>query len=147
MKLPTYLPQNFVKYEMVPMMILASHPSITLVLSSKNSIHPILQYYKGTETFFLRNLFQMFDQLLNTGLRYICAYTLSAENNPTGLNKLKTKQTPWTESASELYRQSDHRLSAKLVPTFTDRYCVSSAADPYGRNPSFYTAAATFPFK
>jgi hypothetical protein len=30
--------------------------------------------------------------------------------------KLKTK-TPWPESASELYRQSDRRLSAKLVPT------------------------------
>jgi hypothetical protein len=34
---------------------------------------------------------------------------------------LQTKQTPWPESASELYRLSDCRLSAKLVPTFVDR--------------------------
>jgi hypothetical protein len=26
--------------------------------------------------------------------------------------------TPWPQSTSELYRPSDHRLSAKLVPTF-----------------------------
>jgi hypothetical protein len=30
-----------------------------------------------------------------------------------------SKQTPWPESASELYRPSDRRLSAKLVPTFS----------------------------
>jgi hypothetical protein len=35
---------------------------------------------------------------------------------------LKNKnQTPWLESASELYRPSDHRLSAKLVQTLADR--------------------------
>jgi hypothetical protein len=28
-------------------------------------------------------------------------------------------KTPWPESASELYRPSDHRLSAKLVITFS----------------------------
>jgi hypothetical protein len=31
------------------------------------------------------------------------------------------KQTPCPESTSELHRLSDRRLSAKLVPTFTDR--------------------------
>jgi hypothetical protein len=31
--------------------------------------------------------------------------------------------SPWPESASELYRLSDHRLLAKLVPTFADRGC------------------------
>jgi hypothetical protein len=34
---------------------------------------------------------------------------------------------------SELYRQSDSRLSAKLVPTFEDRCQVVSVTDPYGR--------------
>jgi hypothetical protein len=29
--------------------------------------------------------------------------------------------TPWLQSASELYRQSDRRMLAKLVPTFADR--------------------------
>jgi hypothetical protein len=28
---------------------------------------------------------------------------------------------PWPESATELYRPSDRRLPAKLVPTFSDR--------------------------
>jgi hypothetical protein len=44
------------------------------------------------------------------------------------------KQTPWPETASELYRLSDRRLSAKLVPTFAYRGChVVSVTDPYGR--------------
>jgi hypothetical protein len=38
------------------------------------------------------------------------------------LSILKTikinKKTPWPQSANELYRPSDRRLSAKLVPTF-----------------------------
>jgi hypothetical protein len=47
---------------------------------------------------------------------------------------LHNKQTPWPESASELYRPSDRRLSAKLVPTFADRgYHMVSVTDPYGR--------------
>jgi hypothetical protein len=29
--------------------------------------------------------------------------------------------TPWFQSASDLYRQSNRRLSAKLVPTFANR--------------------------
>jgi hypothetical protein len=42
---------------------------------------------------------------------------------------------PWPESASELYRPSDRRLSAKLVPTFADRGChVVSVTNPYGLN-------------
>jgi hypothetical protein len=41
--------------------------------------------------------------------------------------------TPWPESASELCRSSDNRLSANLVPTFTGRSChVVSVTDPYG---------------
>jgi hypothetical protein len=45
--------------------------------------------------------------------------------------KTSTKQTPWSESANELNRPSDRRLSAKLVPTFADRGCrVVSVTDP-----------------
>jgi hypothetical protein len=41
--------------------------------------------------------------------------------------------TPWPESASELYRLGDRRLSAKLAPNFADRWCrVVSAVNPYG---------------
>jgi hypothetical protein len=44
------------------------------------------------------------------------------------------KKTPWSESASELYRQSDRRLSAKWLQTFADKGChVISVTDPYGR--------------
>jgi hypothetical protein len=51
-------------------------------------------------------------------------------------------------SASELYRPSDRRLLAKLVPTFADRGCrVVSATDPPVVNSVFLTGAATFPFK
>jgi hypothetical protein len=50
------------------------------------------------------------------------------------------KQTPWSESASELYRPSDRRLSAKLVLTFEGRGChVVSVTDPVAVFSSFYT--------
>jgi hypothetical protein len=35
--------------------------------------------------------------------------------------------TPWSESASELYRPSDRRLSAKWLPTFVDKGATWSA--------------------
>jgi hypothetical protein len=42
-------------------------------------------------------------------------------------------KTPRPESASELYRPRDRRLSANLVPTVADRGChVVSVTDPYG---------------
>jgi hypothetical protein len=40
----------------------------------------------------------------------------------------------WPESARELYRQSNRRLSVKLVPTLVDRGShVVSVTDPYCR--------------
>jgi hypothetical protein len=48
--------------------------------------------------------------------------------------RLEEKKTPWTESASELYRPSYRRLSAKSLPTFAHRGChVVSVMDPYCR--------------
>jgi hypothetical protein len=45
-----------------------------------------------------------------------------------------TNSIPWPESASELCRPSDSRLSAKIVPTFADKGChVVSVTDPFGR--------------
>jgi hypothetical protein len=50
------------------------------------------------------------------------------------LRQSKREKTPWPESARELHRQSDRRLSANLVPTLADRGCyVVSVMDPYGR--------------
>jgi hypothetical protein len=36
------------------------------------------------------------------------------------------KQTPWSESASELYRPSDRRFSVKWLPTFADKGATSA---------------------
>jgi hypothetical protein len=44
--------------------------------------------------------------------------TLQLEYTSLRRKFMQTKKTPWPESASELYRPSDRRLSAKLVPTF-----------------------------
>jgi hypothetical protein len=55
------------------------------------------------------------------------------------------KKTPWCESASEIYRPSDRRLSAKSLPTFADRGChVVSVTDPYGRILCFLDRSRNF---
>jgi hypothetical protein len=46
--------------------------------------------------------------------------TLAARRKRRWLQDAKSKQTPWPESASELYELSDSHLSAKLVQTFVD---------------------------
>jgi hypothetical protein len=38
------------------------------------------------------------------------------------------KKAPWNKSASELYRPSDRRLWAKIVPTFEERDGVAWSA-------------------
>jgi hypothetical protein len=59
--------------------------------------------------------------------------------------QMRFKKTPWPESATEQYRPSDRRLSAKLVPTFVDRGChVVSVTDPYGRNLGFLDRSRYF---
>jgi hypothetical protein len=59
-----------------------------------------------------------------------------------------TKKTPWPESASELYRPRDHRLSVKLVPTLADRGChVVRVTDPYGRILGFLDRSSYFFFQ
>jgi CBS-domain-containing membrane protein len=55
-------------------------------------------------------------------------------STPNITNKQTNERTRWPASASELYRPSDRRLVAKLVPTFADRAChVVSVTDPHGR--------------
>jgi hypothetical protein len=49
---------------------------------------------------------------------------------------------------TELYRPSDCRLSAKLVPTSDDRECHTvSVTDPYGRNLRFLDRCRYFLFE
>jgi hypothetical protein len=63
-------------------------------------------------------------------------------------SQLILKKTPWSESASELYRQSDRRLSAKSLPTFADKGChVVSVTDPYGRILDFLGRSRYFSIK
>jgi hypothetical protein len=53
--------------------------------------------------------------------------------SPSSCHLIPQKQTPWSESASELYRLRDRRFLAKLVPTFVERGChVVSVTDPNG---------------
>jgi hypothetical protein len=53
-----------------------------------------------------------------------------------------------SESAMELYRPSDRRLSAKGLPTFADRGChVVSVTDPYGRILGFLERSLYFSIK
>jgi hypothetical protein len=60
---------------------------------------------------------------------------------------LGCRRTPWPQSASELYRPSDRHLSAKLVPTFTDRGCqVVSVTGPHGRILDFIDWSRNFSF-
>jgi hypothetical protein len=58
------------------------------------------------------------------------------------------KQTPWSESASELYRPSDRRFAAKWLPTFADKGChVVSVTDSYGRILGFLDRSRYFSIK
>jgi hypothetical protein len=58
------------------------------------------------------------------------------------------KKTPWSESASELHRPSDRRLSAMWLPTFEDRgRHVVSMTDPYGRILGFLDRSRYFSIK
>jgi hypothetical protein len=60
----------------------------------------------------------------------------------------KNKQIPWFQSASELYRQGDRRLSTRLVPTFADRGCrLVRATDPYYRILDFLGRCSYFFFQ
>jgi hypothetical protein len=58
------------------------------------------------------------------------------------------QNTSWSESASELYRPRDRRLSAKWLPTFADRGChVVSVTDPYSRVLGFLNRSRYFSIK
>jgi hypothetical protein len=61
---------------------------------------------------------------------------------------INLNKTPWPEPASELYRPSDRRLSAKLVPTLVDRGSdVVSVTDPYDRILDFLDRSRYFFFQ
>jgi hypothetical protein len=65
------------------------------------------------------------------------------------VSHITKKQTPCPDSASELCRPSDRRLSAKLVLTFADRRVSRSqrGGSPTAVISISWTGAATFSFK
>jgi hypothetical protein len=73
--------------------------------------------------------------------------TLNSSREVTHIKKNK-KQSPWPVSASELYRPSDRRLSAKWLLTCADRGChVVSVTDPSGRIIGFLDRSRYFSIK
>jgi hypothetical protein len=79
---------------------------------------------------------------------YLYHRSAPEENTFRRLSQIKKKKPPWSESASELYRPSDRRLSAKWLWTFTDRGChVVGVADPYGRILGFLDRSRYFSIK
>jgi hypothetical protein len=72
---------------------------------------------------------------------------------PSGLNLsvcfVICSLSAWSEFASELYRSSDRRLSAKFVLTFADREVSRSqrGGSPTAIISVFYPGAAAFSFK
>jgi CBS-domain-containing membrane protein len=64
------------------------------------------------------------------------------------MEEINNNLTPWSESASELYRPSDRHLSANWLPTFADRGShVVSVMDPYGRILGFLDRSRYFSIK
>jgi hypothetical protein len=74
--------------------------------------------------------------------------TAGREEKQSDERQLKKKKTPLSESASELYRPSYRRLSAKGLPTFADRGChVVSVTDSCGRIINFLDRSCYFSIK
>jgi hypothetical protein len=61
--------------------------------------------------------------MISIGRNMQYGYNRDAENNnnSNSIQIIIIIIALWPESASELYRPNDHRLSAKLVPTFVER--------------------------
>jgi hypothetical protein len=77
--------------------------------------------------------------------RYRCDMPLVLTTSVFGIRK---KKIPWSESASELYRPSDRRLSAKWLPACADRRChVVSVTDRFGRILGFLDRSRYFSVK
>jgi hypothetical protein len=76
--------------------------------------------------------FIIYSVLTSTAMLGIKQFYISFTNKA-----MKIKQTPWPESARELYRTSERRLSVKVVPTFYGQRTWRAQRDwslrPYSR--------------
>jgi hypothetical protein len=75
-------------------------------------------------------------------------HSARTDRTVTAFTEAQEKKTPWSESASELYRPSVRRLSAKRLPTSADRGChVVSVTDPSCRILGFLDRSRYFSIK
>jgi hypothetical protein len=95
-------------------------PPLVLILSQANPLHPAPAYISKIHFNIIRP-------------------PCPGSSTGCGFRRRSPKQTPWLESVSELRRQSDRRLSEKLVPTFDTGCHVASVMDPYGRMEGYRT--------
>jgi hypothetical protein len=110
---------------------LRSYSSLVLIVAytSSNAVHLITSVTERHRIISLK-IYLCFILHCNVSTKH---YLLDSDRN-TCRSKLKKTKLRGLLSASELYRPSDRRLLAKLVPTFADRGCrVVSATDPTGR--------------
>jgi hypothetical protein len=98
-----------------------------------------------------------FDRIVPWGLEFYCRHVIRVseaqlslehtENSIPNSDQFHSLKTPWSESASELYRLSGRRLSAKYQ-LLADRGChVVSVTDPYGRILGFLDRSRYFSIK
>jgi hypothetical protein len=89
------------------------------------------------------NFFNSSYKILCTAVRGVCSLLGLLSHI-----KVKLKVSSWPQSASELYRPSDRRLSAKLVSTSAARGCrVISATIIYGSILGFLNRSRYFFFQ
>jgi hypothetical protein len=98
----------------------------------------ILNGRGGAQRFEPSRLSHCLDNRITEGGEFV-SLTRRPLFNPKSIGPACKKKTPWPESASELYRPSDRRLSAKLMPI--DPYgCILGFPD---RNRYFFFQVAT----
>jgi hypothetical protein len=117
-----------------PLILFREIPTVYLFVHTKhmNKLHSVNAYFP--------NVIAYGTYSLNSALKSSEALCSDTSDNAPQYSLLRGQnRTPWSESASELYRPSDRRLSAKLMSTFADREVSRSQRDgsPYGRNLGF----------
>jgi hypothetical protein len=135
--------------------LFADHCSFLCVSKVFDSIlDPDVRYPTCGPSALINHIRQTLRYCFKTGneMPYSCQFmprpkTIIPFNN-TQYSYIKLKKTPWSESASELYRPRDRCLSAKSLPTFADRRChVVSVTDPYGLILDFLDRSRYFSIK
>jgi hypothetical protein len=126
---------------------------VVSILQSRNSSFKFKCKFKQTHQIHQRRRLQ-WKALAGTGTRNLTRKSHQPRQlmGLLGCNKfildIHVTKLNWPESASELYRPSDHRSSTKLVPNFAYRGChVVRVTEPDGRNLGFLDRSRYFFFQ